>query len=174
MIGAKGLKGSSWPDLDMLPFGWLTDADTNGGPHRYSKLNLEEKRTYMTLWALAKSPLMYGGDMRKIDPATYEIITNPTVPEINFFNSNNIEACEPSNFFWGFPYVDSDGIRSWIATGRKGEVYLAFFNLNEQKTPVYAKTSDLAKVFPGIHISSCQGKEVWSGSVERTSQQRKE
>jgi len=26
MIGAKGLKGSSWPDLDMLPFGWLTDA----------------------------------------------------------------------------------------------------------------------------------------------------
>jgi hypothetical protein len=26
MIGAKGLKGKSWPDLDMLPFGWLTDA----------------------------------------------------------------------------------------------------------------------------------------------------
>jgi hypothetical protein len=25
MIGAKGLKGSSWPDMDMLPFGWLTD-----------------------------------------------------------------------------------------------------------------------------------------------------
>jgi len=25
MIGAKGLKGNSWPDLDMLPFGWLTD-----------------------------------------------------------------------------------------------------------------------------------------------------
>jgi hypothetical protein len=25
MIGAKGLKGKSWPDLDMLPFGWLTD-----------------------------------------------------------------------------------------------------------------------------------------------------
>jgi hypothetical protein len=26
LIGAKGLKGNSWPDLDMLPFGWLTDA----------------------------------------------------------------------------------------------------------------------------------------------------
>jgi len=25
MIGAKGLKGISWPDMDMLPFGWLTD-----------------------------------------------------------------------------------------------------------------------------------------------------
>ena len=26
MIGAKGLLGKSWPDLDMLPLGWLTDA----------------------------------------------------------------------------------------------------------------------------------------------------
>jgi len=25
MIGAKSLMGNSWPDLDMLPFGWLTD-----------------------------------------------------------------------------------------------------------------------------------------------------
>jgi len=59
--------------------------------------------------------------------------------------------------------VVSGGIRSWIATGRKGEVYLAFFNLNEQKTPVYAKKSDLAKVFPGRRINSCGGVEVWSG-----------
>jgi len=54
----------------------------------------------MTLWALAKSPLMYGGDVRRIDPVTYEIITNPTLLEINHFSSNNIEACEPSNFFF--------------------------------------------------------------------------
>ena len=25
-IGAAGLRGRSWPDLDMLPFGRLTDA----------------------------------------------------------------------------------------------------------------------------------------------------
>ena len=25
MIGAKGLLGKSWPDLDILPLGWLTD-----------------------------------------------------------------------------------------------------------------------------------------------------
>jgi len=25
MIGARGLQGKSWPDLDMLPLGWLTD-----------------------------------------------------------------------------------------------------------------------------------------------------
>ena len=25
LIGADGLMGKSWPDLDMLPLGWLTD-----------------------------------------------------------------------------------------------------------------------------------------------------
>lgn len=25
MIGARGLNGNSWPDMDMLPLGWLTD-----------------------------------------------------------------------------------------------------------------------------------------------------
>lgn len=53
----------------------------------------------MTLWSMAKSPLMYGGDVRKIDPSTYDVITNPTLLEINSFSSNNMEACEPSNFF---------------------------------------------------------------------------
>jgi len=48
---------------------------------------------------MAKSPLMYGGDVRKIDPSTYDIITNPTLLEINSFSSNNMEVCEPSKFF---------------------------------------------------------------------------
>jgi hypothetical protein len=29
MIGAMGLLGKSWPDLDMLPLGWLTDPGYN-------------------------------------------------------------------------------------------------------------------------------------------------
>nr|KYP75753.1 putative alpha-galactosidase [Cajanus cajan] len=315
MIGAKGLLGNSWPDLDMLPFGWLTDPGSNEGPHRYSNLNLEEKKTQMTLWSMAKSPLMYGGDVRKIDPSTYDVITNPTLLEINSFSSNNMEACEPSNFFgedqdldgqmrrsskemkttythsigltscteskasgWAseslnqylericwkrslenkhlapfcvhkrelyFPLDEvtmyeeyhqgkyhlvatnrikfcldaspkrkltseefergtfspcrwdsnqmwelnpngtlvnsysglcatveysedtsnSDGLRSWIATGRKGEVYVAFFNLSEQKTVISAQTSDLAKFLPDRNFGSCQGSEVWSGDA---------
>lgn len=64
----------------------------------------------MTLWALAKSPLMYGGDVRKINPATYDIITNPTLLEINHFSSNNMEASEPSNFVFWRNIVDMWGI----------------------------------------------------------------
>lgn len=41
---------------------------------------------------MAKSPLMFGGDVRKLDDTTYKLITNPTVLEINHFSSNNMEA----------------------------------------------------------------------------------
>ncbi|CAN8266426.1 unnamed protein product [Cochlearia groenlandica] len=95
MIGALGLQGKSWPDLDMLPLGWLTDQGSNLGPHRACNLNMEEQKTQMTLWSIAKSPLMFGGDVRKLDDATYNLITNPTLLEINSYSSNNKE----------FPYI---------------------------------------------------------------------
>ena len=47
----------------------------------------------MTLWSMAKSPLMFGGDVRKLDGATYNLLTNPTLLEINSFSLNNMEAC---------------------------------------------------------------------------------
>ncbi|KAL5759970.1 hypothetical protein ACOSP7_018473 [Xanthoceras sorbifolium] len=314
MIGTKGLQGKSWPDLDMLPLGWLTDQGLNEGPHRTCKLSLDEQRTQMTLWAMAKSPLMFGGDVRKLDETTYSLITNPTALEINYFSSNNIEfpyitgikgtnkkskvispnlsevgtsdthvlgltTCKDSkangwsiealdqdleqicwkeklgnrfeepfcfykrktlltadeetiynqryqgqlhllagegmefclnaspkrkltskeskrgslspckrdaNQMWDLntsgalvnsysglcaiansveAKVDSGGIRSWIATGRRGELYVAFFNLNTEKTVISTNISSLAKALPGKNLNraSCKCREVWSG-----------
>ncbi|KAH1062263.1 hypothetical protein GYH30_005322 [Glycine max] len=91
LIGGKGLKGKSWPDLDMLPFGWLTDPAAHEGPHRATRLTQDEQRTQMTLWCMAKSPIMYGGDLRNIDAWTLGLITNPTLLDINTFSSNNQE-----------------------------------------------------------------------------------
>ncbi|KAG9130680.1 hypothetical protein Leryth_018089 [Lithospermum erythrorhizon] len=111
MIGAQSLNGKSWPDLDMLPLGWLTDAGSNEGPHRYSKLTLDEQRTQMTLWSIAKSPLMFGGDMRKLDEKTLSLITNPTLLEINSFSSNNKE----------FPSIISDRSDSQSSKVKRGK-----------------------------------------------------
>ncbi|KAK8481252.1 hypothetical protein V6N11_081675, partial [Hibiscus sabdariffa] len=314
MIGATGLLGRSWPDLDMLPLGWLTDPGSNEGPHRTSNLNLDEQRTQMTLWAIAKSPLMFGGDLRKLDETTYNLITNPTLLEIDSFSLNNMEfpyisstssrrkkrvlpqdsaegrmlgkrslgltTCKDAKANgWSTKALDqdleqvcwrekleeppclykrkpllalgvemiykqqyegtlhllaSDGmelcldasprrrltskefgagsfsrckwdanqmwelnpngslvnsysglcatvdlvkddagsseIRSWIATGRRGEIYLAFFNLNSEKTVISANLADIAKVFPWKNIKgvSCKYHEIWSGESGAT------
>ncbi|XVE74933.1 hypothetical protein DITRI_Ditri12bG0058400 [Diplodiscus trichospermus] len=321
MIGAKGLLGRSWPDLDMLPLGWLTDPGSNEGPHRKCNLNLDEQRTQMTLWAIAKSPLIFGGDVRKLDETTYNLITNPTLLEINSFSSNNMEfpfitgtkgsrsknkvpsqdlaegsmldtralgltTCNDSKAHgWSAKALDQDlekicwkekfgnkfeeppclykrkpllasgveiiykqqcqgtlhllasdgvelcldasprrrltskefgggsfspckwdanqmwelnakgalinsysglcatvdtleadansnGLRAWIATGRRGEIYLAFFNLNQEKTVVSATIVDLAKVLPWKHLNgaSCKYREIWSGEFGVTKQ----
>jgi hypothetical protein len=52
----------------------------------------------MTLWAMARSPLMFGGDVRKLDEITYSLITNPFILEINSYSTNNMEACETMSF----------------------------------------------------------------------------
>ncbi|KAI4382477.1 hypothetical protein MLD38_008437 [Melastoma candidum] len=318
MIGASGLLGKSWPDLDMLPLGKLTDPGSNEGPHRTCRLNLDEQRTQITLWAMAKSPFMFGGDVRSLDDSTFSIITNPIVLEINSFSSNNMEfpfilganirthRSKKSSFFsalyhgnleepkmdilgltsckasvsssWVVEEVDQElervcwkqntrsgyeepfclykrssllasdeeitqqevqgkihlsvsdsldfclsaspkrrltsrefqrgsfypckldanqmwefnhngtlissysglcavvksvtakarnagGVRSWIATGRKGEIYIAFFNLNEQKMVISAKVSDIVWALPRRKLhGACKYKEVWSGA----------
>ncbi|KAL5718042.1 hypothetical protein ACHQM5_010983 [Ranunculus cassubicifolius] len=101
LIGDPGLNGYSWPDLDMLPIGWLTDP---GKQDFLSPIfvHIDEVRTQMTLWSMAKSPIMFGGDVRKLDDTTYNIIANPTLLEINSFSENNVQI-KP---------------RSWVATGR--------------------------------------------------------
>ncbi|KAI7727332.1 hypothetical protein M8C21_027604 [Ambrosia artemisiifolia] len=301
MIGANGLLGNSWPDLDMLPLGWLTDPGANVGPHRSSRLSVDEQKTQMTLWSMARSPLMFGGDMRKLDDTTYGLITNPFPyitsttevqileqgPKIRTRSSHNmgvseklvvgLSSChvpEAKGWFlqtveanleqicwrWGSrskkvkPFClykteaslqsDEDveysekyrgklhlhasnsegfcfdtsskrkrtskehkrasfspcrldanqmwelsnngtlmnsysgscasmklmkanaspgGVRSWIATGKNGKVYLAYFNLNPTKTVISTTVSSLSKAFPTINFGSCSCKEVWSG-----------
>lgn len=46
-----------------------------------------------------------------------------------------------------------------------GEIYLAFFNLNAQKTVISTRISDLAKAIPGRKsiYGSCKSSELWSG-----------
>ncbi|XP_057425402.1 alpha-galactosidase mel1-like [Lotus japonicus] len=170
LIGAPGLKGKSWPDLDMLPFGWLTDPAANEGPHRFSKLTQDEKKTQMTLWCMAKSPIMYGGDLRKIDAWELDLITNPILLGINSFSSNNREACELSLLFSLLIKLHNiEGIRSWVATRRnKGEAYVAFFNLNDENKKVSANIAELDVVIPDRNFTSCTGREIWSGNNTKT------
>ena len=54
-----------------------------------------------------------------------------------------------------------------------GEIYVAFFNLNPERTVISAKISDMAKVLPGKHFNgnSCQCREVWSGKDIRVRKQ---
>jgi len=80
-LGAAGLDaagGGHWPDSDMLPIGELRPAPGWGQP-RASRLTPDEQKTMMTLWAIVRSPLVYGGNPALTDAATLALLTNPEV-----------------------------------------------------------------------------------------------
>lgn len=47
------------------------------------KLSLAEQQSHFALWALMKSPLIIGADLRLITPEQIDILTNPEVVAIN-------------------------------------------------------------------------------------------
>lgn len=57
-----------------------------------SELYFFDMTLQMALWSMAKSPLMYGGDLRNLDDSTLNIITNPTLLKINHYSTNNMEV----------------------------------------------------------------------------------
>lgn len=104
----------AWPDADMLPLGLLAMGS------RKTKFTPHEQQTLMTLWSIARSPLIMGGDLRALDAPTLALLTNREVIDVNQRSRNN---CQVSN----------DGERVvWTAESADGEGrYVALFNIGD-------------------------------------------
>ncbi len=71
-----------WPDADMLPLGRIGIRAERGDP-RMSRLTRDEQVSLMTLWSIARSPLMFGGNLPDNDDFTLSLLTNDEVLEVN-------------------------------------------------------------------------------------------
>jgi alpha-galactosidase len=130
----------AWPDADMLPLGVLNLGE------RPTRLTPDEQRTMMTLWSIARSPLMHGGDLTRTDSATLALLTNDAVLGVNQRSSNNR------------PLFDRDELVAWTAnlSGTPDKV-LAVFNARDRvrlvpgnaryvSAPVTAEPSTFASI----------------------------
>ncbi|WP_229377413.1 glycoside hydrolase family 27 protein [Streptomyces sp. VRA16 Mangrove soil] len=64
-----------WADADMLPLGHI-GIRAERGADRHSRLTRPEQITLLSLWLIARSPLMMGGDLPTTDRDTIELLTN--------------------------------------------------------------------------------------------------
>jgi hypothetical protein len=133
-----------WPDADMLPFGALSPHPGWGAP-RPSRLTQDEERTQFTLWAIARSPLILGGDLTKLDDFERALITNKELIAINqtAWDSHPLTGLPP-----GFEQV-----RVWAAsTGPRDHPvqYIAIFNLDDKPAVLTAEWVKLG-LRPGMH-----------------------
>src|SRR4051812_41142367 len=72
---AKYAGDGHWPDADILPLG----AVRVGQKNPWTRFTHEEQYTLMSLWTIARSPLMLGGDLPRNDEFTLKLITNDEV-----------------------------------------------------------------------------------------------
>jgi hypothetical protein len=125
------VKPGNWPDADMLPWGWLGPHPGWGEP-RQSRLTRDEQQTEFTLWAIARSPLILGANLTKLDEFTRALITNKEVIEIN---QNAWESKPVKDLPAGF-----ENVRVWrAASGVKIGVHddVALFNLDDKPVTLH-------------------------------------
>ncbi|MCK9641014.1 MAG: putative Ig domain-containing protein [Prolixibacteraceae bacterium] len=75
-------KPGEWNDPDYIQIGWIGNANKMGVPE-FSPMPPAMQYAYMSLWCLMASPLIYSGDMSKLDEFTLNVLCNPEVIDVN-------------------------------------------------------------------------------------------
>ncbi|MCM1541358.1 MAG: glycoside hydrolase family 27 protein [Blautia sp.] len=136
-----------FPDCDMLPLGRIRLCNTKKGEN--TKFTEEEQKLLMTLWAIFRSPLMFGGDMTMNDPFTLSLMQNREIIDINQNSRGGREVYRKGNEI------------VWAANGADHGVYLAHFNVGDEEIAAGFDTE-----FLGIR-EEVDAREIWSGEEQR-------
>jgi alpha-galactosidase len=164
-----------WPDLDMLPLGELRPSPGWGRP-RSSKLNLDEQRTMLTLWAMKQSPLILGANLTLLDEATLKLVTNRDLIHLDQALEMHSGQVQPNEGNPPLPASEKD-LRIWsaatpeLASVDRGGMYAAMFNLGDVPLTVDVSIGDLNLLRSEDKVQSVVLYDVWSGkSLGRVSQ----
>ena len=75
-------KPGAWNDPDYILIGWVGDAHGMGVGQK-TTLTPNEQYSYMSLWSLMAAPLIFSGDMAKLDAFTLNVLCNAEVIEVD-------------------------------------------------------------------------------------------
>jgi alpha-galactosidase len=72
-----------WNDPDYLLIGYVGNARRREDPPKLTTLTPDEQYSYMSMWCLMASPLVYSGEMSMLDEFTLNVLTNAEVIEVD-------------------------------------------------------------------------------------------
>jgi len=75
-------KPGEWNDPDYIQIGYIGNANNMGIP-QLTPMPATMQYAYMSLWSLMAAPLIYSGDMSKLDEFTINVLCNPEVIEVD-------------------------------------------------------------------------------------------
>ena len=136
-----------WPDADMLPLGHIGPRP-GLGPVRQTRLTPDEQRTVLTLWSMARSPLIMGGNLTQMDAFTTALLTNPEVIAVDQHSAGNR------------PVIQTADTVVWRARPASGSgYYVAVFNLSDQAQTIRSTWKQL-----GLPAASYRVRDLWQHS----------
>jgi alpha-galactosidase len=119
-----------WNDPDYLLFGYLSNWQGQTVP---TPLTPNEQYTQMSLWALVAAPLIFSGDMTRLDEFTLNVLTNDEIIEIN-----QDPLGKP-----GYRVAKKGDLEIWKRELEDGSIAVGLFNRGEEPAMVTATWSDL-------------------------------
>lgn len=143
----------AWPDADMLPLGRI-GIRAERGEDRMTRFTRDEQRTLMSLWSIAQSPLMFGGDLPSNDAFTLSLITNDEVLAVDQHGRN------------GSAFAEGGDSVVWTADGAGPDAkYVAVFNVGGG-APIDIRVGWAALKLP----AACALRDLWErkdlGTIE--------
>lgn len=142
-----------WLDLDMIPFGDLSNRKDASHPFRKDNFTTEQKRAFLAQRALAASPLFMGGNLPTSDELSMQLVTH-----------SGMLACD-QNGVVGKLVSRTPPIEVWKTPHRtkKNQGWLGVFNRSSEKQFVSLETLNLGIDKGG----SWRVEEVWRGAPLR-------
>ena len=158
-----------WIDMDMIPFGQLQlmsppgkdssrsvldkgDIALSGkGVKRWSQLSRSQMKTFISMRALAASPLMMGGDLPSLDDFSLMLITDP-----------DMLACN-QNGVMGSLAFEGEEIETWIAYKKdtKSAGWFGIFNRSDTVKSIVFSASILGE----NSASDYMFKDIWNNKT---------
>ncbi len=138
-----------WPDADMLPLGELRPSPGEGKP-RSTRLTLPEQRTQITLWAIARSPLIVGANLTLLDRSTLDLLTHRDLLRVNQTATHSAQIFQQGDLI------------GWRADLPGGEKALALFNVGDTEMNLTRQLSDFGK---DLGDRAWNVRNVWGGDA---------
>jgi len=122
----------AWNDPDYILIGWYGDARGMRVPQK-ARLTADEQYSYMSMWSLMAAPLIFSGDMEKLDAFTLNVLCNSEVIGVNqdvMGRQARIVRKTEDEFILAKPLAD-------------GSVAVGLFNIGENQRVLEVTAGDL-------------------------------
>lgn len=120
----------AWNDPDYLLLGYLSNWKGGTAP---TPLTPNEQYAHVSLWCLVAAPLIFSGDMTRLDDFTLGLLCNDEVLEVD-----QDPLGKPGRRFW-----KQEDLEVWAKDVEDGSKAVGLFNRGEMDTTVTAKWLDL-------------------------------